>query len=172
MNRLLAIVLLLLALGTTGCDDDGGDDGSSSARQEPSSPEAEPKPVTQTPSTAELARLQRSLADRYVVTAIAPADLPQTKPLVRSARAPERLRPVAALRVELADQGTGHVFRYETKGMARRAAISFLRRGLLHGIEGCGHTVFFSGSHRQAGQRWLADVRSKLDCEGGFSVIE
>ena len=108
------------------------------------------------------------------MTVIAPADLPQTKPLVARARAadvPARLKPIDGLRAELADGTTGHVFSYKTKELARLAATSFLGRSLFHGVMGCAQTVYFSGSRGDAGTRWQADVGSGLDCDGGFGAI-
>lgn len=169
MYRFLAITVVLLALAATGCSDDESGHKPSSAQQV-SSPRADPTPAVEPPSTEALARLQRSLDDRYAVTAIAPADLPQTKPLVSPAEAseaPARLNAIDGVRAELPDGTTGHVFRYETKDLARLAAISLLGCKLFHGAQGCSQTVYFSGSHGDAGQRWLDDVASGLDCAGG-----
>ena len=174
MHRLLVITVVLLALAATGCNDDEGDT-SSSAEPEASSPPADTTPAAESPSTRALASLQRALDDRYAVTAIAPADLPQTEPLVRPARAPaapSKLKPINGLRAELADGTTGHVFRYESKDVAHLAAPALLGRNLFHGVQGCGQTVFFSGSQGDAGEKWFADVGSRLDCDGGFAVIE
>ena len=174
MHRFLGITVVLLALGATGCNDDAADT-SSWAQREASSTRADTTPAAKSPSTRALASLQRALDDRYAVTAIAPADLPQTEPLVPPARAPEtpsKLKPIDGLRAELADGTTGHVFRYENKDLAHLAAPSLLGRNLFHGVQGCGQTVFFSGSHGDAGERWFADLGSRLDCDGGFAVIE
>jgi len=174
MHRILAVTFLFLVLGATGCNDDEGADALS-AQSEASSPRADATPAVEYPSTRALARLQRSLDDRYAVRVVAPADLPKTEPLVprsRAAEAPSKLKPIDGLRAELVDGTTGHVFRYETKDLAHLAAPSLLGRDLFHGVQGCGQTVFFSGSHGDAGEEWLADVGSGLDCEGGFAAIE
>jgi hypothetical protein len=164
MHRLFVITALLLALAATGCDRDEGAD-----------PRPDSTPAVETASTRTLARLQRSLDDRYAVTAIAPADLPRTEALFTPSRAqetPSKLTPIDGLRAELADGTTGHVYRYETEDLAQLAAPSLLRRDLFFGVQGCGRTVFFSGSDGGAGKRWLADVAAALDCDAGFAAIE
>jgi len=138
-------------------------------------------------ATGELGRLQQRLErGGYSVVVIDPRELPSRAPLAsagerRRKDLPKEGRPELGLRVELAPDAVGLVYRYSSSELATAIAPSFLGWARTGGDYGCGRNVFFArrGLGRDRASRvtsgWLADTTAALkrlgDCAQAFMDI-
>jgi hypothetical protein len=170
MVRRAALVALSALAFLGGCDSEesGRTDGSSATSAE-----------TRSTPTSRLAALGQHLAADYEIRGLDKSELPNRRRLITVGNAPNRVRALEGVRVELAGTRPGFIYRYRSKELAVVGAESFLgANDTFDGVSGCGRNVFFSQARGRAAHEWRADVEEYLrrtdpGCRSeAFTIIE